>query len=109
MGIEELSNPLGRPEDPKYWELSNVVLKMDATVEDAEGYEEEERQLIEYYDKTLGIKINTVAYVAMQRVSRRFGVRTIADFQRHEEEINREMAAWLDGFTTGATWKVLYP
>lgn len=109
MGWEELDPHPGRPDDPKFWELSNAVLRMDGTMEGSASEEEKDARLLAYFEEILGVSLDTAIYVAFQRSMRTLLTSEAVSLESVVVNANKLVASWLDGFASGATWRSIYP
>jgi len=94
---------LPRPEHEDFWQLSSIVLDLDASM--TEGLERGERP-----DDILAKKIAEVgdsysfAYMATQRAYRVHGIQTVADLMRPEnmEAVIKTATVYMEAMVVGA-------
>lgn len=94
-----MQNPfLGkRPEHPDLWRLSAIVRKLDDRFPlDPNKLEESWEVVFE----ELGIDLNSVTWLAMQRAFRGLGIETVGDLNKPGKrmQVTLVAAAWLEAF-----------
>lgn len=97
--------PLGvnRPDHPDFWKLSDIVLRLDGSLEGAGGADEQEaiwrRELERHVD------VDSLGYMATQRAFRVLGIVTARDFMARKEEVIPMLQVYMDAFIMGCNFK----
>ena len=97
--------PQERPSHPDFWKLSDVLLKMDGTIDPTTMSQEECEAAYVARLAELNIDPDVMGYAACQRA-----LRGLAFFKDAPVEIRRMFAtvlasAWIDGFAAGALYE----
>jgi hypothetical protein len=86
-----------RPPHPDFEVLASSVRDLDELVADNEDFDF--NALIDYY-----VDPESLAYVAIQRSMRAFGVRNLSELQEMAEYVQRGSALWTEAFLMGAEY-----
>jgi len=99
-----------RPTHPDFWKLSELILKMDAEMQEARTDDEKNAIYERYVDDVAAINIRSLTYVAMQRAFRAYEVRTRGDLARSTTRTNvmKFTTAYMEGFILGNQWQQSY-
>lgn len=106
MDIDDImKGPEQRPsDDPNFWRLSSIVLQMDARMRDALNDDERNAVWLDVL-KDVGIAIDTISYMALQRAMRVIGVTDRESLARNSDLVSQIAAAWCDAFVAGANYE----
>lgn len=93
-------NP-NRPDNPDFWKLSEVLLKLDSGLDPSDPDDEAKQRQWEARMKEVGIDTEAVSYAAVQRAQRVLGVRTRQDLAAKAPQVMMLASVWLDAFAAG--------
>jgi len=100
MSDEDAQQYPNRPNHPDFWVLANTVSAMDDAAESVgPGQFDFEGLVGEYVDP------ESLAYVAIQRAMRAFGVVTQSDLQENQALVQRGAALYHEAFLLGAGYQ----
>jgi hypothetical protein len=99
-----------RPTHPDFWKLSELILKMDAEMQEARTTAQKDAIYERYIGEVAEIDMRSLTYAAMQRAFRAYEVRTRGDLQRSTNRANvmRFTTAYMEGFILGSQWQQSY-
>jgi hypothetical protein len=89
-----------RPDHPDFWRLSEILLGLDAGMEEATSKDA-------YWEKSVEIHVDrpSMVYMAMQRALRALNVRSKADLATVQQQVATLATMWCEGFIVGAEFK----
>jgi hypothetical protein len=88
-----------RPDHPDFWLLANSTSGMDELIETHQGDFDFEALVEAYVDP------KSLAYIALQRSMRAFGVETVSELQEMKDYVQRGAALYHEAFLLGAGYQ----
>lgn len=95
-----------RPEDPDFWTLSEILLRLDGQIEAATTDDEKEAAWAQGVAEA-GIDQEVLSYAGIQRALRMLHIDSTEELRRSAQK--QQMLAmlatvWTDGFVMGSVW-----
>lgn len=91
-----------RPDHPDFWKLSEIVLRMDGQMQEAD---EAAKERLFHEEVTAHIDEDSLGYMAIQRAFRVLGITTAGEARARTDELTPQIQMFIDAFLMGCNFK----